>query len=264
MESLPPVYSIRAWTADGYPAQIAFNEEMRATGVDVIDIFPAIRGCTTFGEWAERAVAEILDQHPEDTPLHLVGYCFGGSVVHVALCELERRGISPEYVGMISVRELMPAVRLARGYDSVFDVPWAQRLRFQLVRLTPPDRESIYAVLESVARRMVTSGREFAAGNWKPATRRSRKLDGSRKLWANWENNSVVTPIHSYVSANAIAAYWPGDPSIGRSALMKGGFVIRSIEGTHETCIEPPFSAGLIKRINADRRAVVAGNGAFR
>jgi hypothetical protein len=37
VESLPPVYSIRAWTADGYPAQIAFNEEMRATGVDVID-----------------------------------------------------------------------------------------------------------------------------------------------------------------------------------------------------------------------------------
>ena len=264
MENLPPLYSIRAWTADGYPAQIAFNEEMRATGVEVVDIFAPIRGCTTFGEWAERVVADILNQHPEDSPLHLVGYCFGGSLLHVALCELERGGVSSEYVGMISVRELMPAVRLDRGYDSVFGVPWAKRLRFQLIRFTPPDRESISAVFGSVARRMARSCREFAAGGWRPATRRNRELGGSRWLWANWENDSIVTPVHSYVSPNAIAAYWPGNPSIGRSGLMKGGFVIRWIEGTHETCIEPPYSTDLIARINADRRAVVAGVGAFQ
>jgi uncharacterized NAD(P)/FAD-binding protein YdhS len=40
--------------------------------------------------------------------------------------------------------------------------------------------------------------------------------------------------------------------------------VIRSIEGNHETCIEPPYSTDLISRINADRRAVVAGAGAFQ
>jgi hypothetical protein len=72
-------------------------------------------------------------------------------------------------------------------------------------------------------------------------------------LAANWESHSITTPAYAYNCPRAIDRYWPGDPSLGRAGLLLGGFVIRFIEGSHESCIEPPFSAALIQRITADR-----------
>jgi len=238
------------------PAYITFVDEMRATGVEVIDIFTDHEGCSTFGEWAQRVTNEILERHQQGEPLHLLGYCAGGSLLTEAVRRLETLGVLPEYLGFIDVRGGNPKERLARGFDSQFQVGLMQRVRFQLVRLTPPDRESLAAVLRSVARRSVRSTLELRTRGWRSSKRHLPAIHAQARLAANWEFNSVTTPAFAYNCQIAINKYWPGNPSLGRAALLRGGYIIRYIDGTHETCIAPEYSADLIARIAADRDAV--------
>ena len=70
---------------------------------------------------------------------------------------------------------------------------------------------------------------------------------------AVWEFGSVTTPSYLYNCQHSIDTYWPGNPSLGRALVLRGGFLIRIIEGSHHTCIAPPHSAALIERITADR-----------
>lgn len=258
-ESLPTLYSVRGWSAAVNPAYIAFIDEMRATGARVVDIFADHEGCETFGEWADRAVEEILRQHPEGTPMHLLGYCGGGSLMHVAIRDLEERDVRPAYIGFIDVRGGSPGFRLARGLDSVFRVRWLQRVRFQLVRLIPPDRESLGSVLRSVVRRSIRSTLEIRERGWRSSKRVNPLIHHQAQLAANWEVNSIDSFVHSYNCQASIDRYWPGNPSLGRAAVLRGGHVIRLIKGTHENCIEPPYSAELIRLIDADRRRSMTG-----
>ena len=252
---LPRLISVRGWTEEVNPAYIMFLEEMRATGVDVIDVFPDHFGARTFGEWADRAVDEIIRLHRDRDPLHLIGYCGGGSVLHVAVRHLERRGVRPDYLGFIDVRGGNPRDRLRLGLDSLFRVRWMQRIRFQMVRLTPPDREPLGSVLRSVLRRSIRSTRELRERGWRSRKRVSPAIQAQGALAANWEFDSITTPAHAYNCQVSVDRYWPGDPSLGRAEVLRGGFIIRPIGGTHETCISPPHSAELIERIAADRSA---------
>ena len=254
VSAMPTLFSVRGWTAEVNPAQIMFIEEMRATGVRVVDIFAEHEGCENLGEWADRAVEEILRQHAEGTPLHLLGYCAGGSLMHVAVRELENRDIRPAYIGFIDVRGGAPWFRLARGLDSLFRVPWAQRVRFQLERLVPPDRESLGSVLRSVVRRSIRSTLEIRERGWRSSKRINPLIHQQGLLAANWEMNSITSFAHTYNCQTSIDRYWPGNPSLGRAGVLRGGHVIRLINGTHETCIEPPYSTELIRLIEADRR----------
>jgi len=254
--AFPVLYSVRGWSEEVNPAYITFVDEMRATGVEVIDIFTDHEGCSTFGEWAQRVTNEILERHQQGEPLHLLGYCAGGSLLTEAVRRLETLGVLPEYLGFIDVRGGNPKERLARGFDSQFQVGLMQRVRFQLVRLTPPDRESLAAVLRSVARRSVRSTLELRTRGWRSSKRHLPAIHAQARLAANWEFNSVTTPAFAYNCQIAINKYWPGNPSLGRAALLRGGYIIRYIDGTHETCIAPEYSADLIARIAADRDAV--------
>ena len=189
-------------------------------------------------------------------PLHLLGYCGGGSLLHESVRQLEAVGVRPDYLGFIDVRAGNPKDRLARGYDSLFRVGWMQRIRFQLVRLTPPDRESLTSVLRSVLRRSVRSTLELRTRGWRSSKRFLPVIHEQSRLAANWEFNSITTPAFVYNCQASIDRYWPGDPSLGRAGLLRGGSVIRLIEGTHENCIEAPHAAELIARIVADRTRV--------
>jgi thioesterase domain-containing protein len=241
--ALPVLFSVRGWTEEVNPAYITFVDELRATGVEVIDIFPDHEGCSTVGEWAQRATDEILQRHSQGEPLHLLGYCAGGSLLHESVRQLEARNVQPACLGFIDVRGSNPKERLARGIDSQFQVRWMQRVRFQLERLTPPDRESLASVLRSVLR---TRG-------WRSSKRHIPAIHSQARLAATWEFNSITTPAFAYNCPIAIDKYWPGNPSLGRAALLQGGFIIRFIEGTHETCIAREYAANLIARIAADR-----------
>jgi len=254
--ALPVLYSVRGWTEEVNPAYITFIDEIRATGVEVVDVFTDHEGCSTFGEWAQRATDEILDRHQQGEPLHLLGYCAGGSILHETVRRLEALGVRPAYLGFIDVRGGNPGERLARGFDSQFQVGLMQRVRFQLVRLTPPDRESLASVLRSVVRRSVRSTLELRTRGWRSSKRHIPGIHAQARLAAHWEFNSITTPAFAYNCQIAIDKYWPGNPSLGRAALLQGGFIIRYIDGTHETCIAPPYSTDLIPRIAADRDAV--------
>lgn len=260
LEALPTLYSVRGWSEELDPTYVAFVEELRSTGTSVIDVFPDADLYSTFGEWAHGAVVQILDQYEEGQPLHLLGYCGGGSLLQVAVGELESRGVRPTYVGYVDVRAGNPRQRLRQGLDSIYHVGWGKRVRFQLVRLTPPDRESLKSVLRSVAKQAIRSIRSFRERGWRSSKRVIPSIQQPASLAANWEFESVTTPSYLYNCQHSIDTYWPGNPSLGRAPVLRGGFLVRIIEGSHHTCIAAPHSAALIERITADRsRASPAG-----
>lgn len=261
---LPVLYSIRGWLQEVNPAYITFVEGMRDTGVDVVDIYVPPAGFRTFGEWAI-AVVEAIDSHRhDDEPLHLMGYCLGGVIMLVVIAEFERRAISPACVSMIDVRAYRQDFRLQRGFDSVYQTPWPVRLRGLLIRLTPPDRESFGSVFSSVVRRSIRSARELPKRGWRSHKRRIPAVHEEQALAFAWEFDAISTPVCCYNTQASMDLYTQNDPSLNMGVYLQGGFVVRMIEGNHETCIDTPHAAGLIKKITADRTAVVQGVGAFQ
>ena len=263
LETMPTLYSIRMWTAEVNPSYITFMDELRAHGHDVVDIFVSHDGFATLDEWAGGVVDRLLECWTENTPLHLIGYCGGGDLLITALPILERRGIRADYVGFIDIRNSPQSFSLERGLYSLYQVPWSGRLWRQIMRITPPDRESVVDVSGSILRRSVRSVIELPTRGWRSTRRRNPAIHEQIRLEYLCDWPGVTTPAHLYVCAHSVDRYVPGDPSAGISRTLLGGFVIRSISGTHETCIEPPHSTALIERISADRRAVLDGVGAF-
>jgi thioesterase domain-containing protein len=260
---LPVLYSIRVWLQEVNPAYITFVEEMRDTGVDVVDIYVPPAGFRTFGEWAI-AVVEAIDSHRhDDEPLHLIGYCLGGVIMLVVIAEFERRAISPACVSMIDARMYSQDFRFRRGFDSVYQTPWPVRLRGLLIRLTPPDRESFGSVAPAVLRRSIRSVRELPKRGWRSRKRRIPAVHEEQALAFAWELDSISTPVYCYNTQASIDLYAPNDPSLHMGRYLQGGYVVRMIEGNHENCIDTPYATSLIEKITADRIAVVQGVGAF-
>ena len=264
MEKLPTLYSIRMWTEKINPAYITFVDELRAIGHEVVDIFEPHDGHTTLDDWAAGVTDRLFEHWQEGTPLHLIGYCGGGDLLITVLPILERRSIHADYVGFIDIRAGRQGDPLRQGLYSLYQIPWSGRIWRQMMRLTPPDRETLGVVLTSVLRRSVRSVLELPERGWRSKKRRRPAVH--RQLWLEYRCDwpSVKTPAYLYVCPDSVERYTPGDPSIGAALTLQGGFVIRSIEGNHETCIMPAHSAGLIEKITADRTAVAQGVGAFQ
>jgi len=262
--ALPALFSVRCWNDEPDTGSLAFAKEMRSTGVEIEDIYVPPAGFRDLGEWAGAVIEEIESRLNPETPLHLMAYCGGGNITLAALHHLEAAGIFPEFVALIDVREDQESNRLERGIDARNHVPWMVRLRCALIRLTPPDRESLGQVLRSVVRRSIISVLQLPKWGWRGRKVRKPWLFEVLSLIYPWEFDSVVTPVHLYNTRDSIQRFGANDPSLHIGRNLFGGFVVRFIEGTHENCIEPPHSAALIERINADRRAVVAGQGAFQ
>ena len=264
MVTLPTLYSIRMWTEQINPSYITFLEELRATGQDVVDIFVTHDGYTTLDQWAGGVVERLFELWQPGTELHLLGYCGGGDLLITALPILERQGIHADYVGFVDIRTANPARNLEKGLYSLYRVPWNLRISRQLMRVTPPNRETFGAIVGSILRTAVRSVRELPKRGWRSNKRRNPQIYEQMRISFRCEWPSVTTPSYLYVCRHSVDRYVPGDPSAGSARTLLGGFVIRSIEGTHETCIEPPYSADLISKITADRASVVQGVGVFQ
>ncbi len=262
--ALPTLFSVRGWSEEVNPAYITFIDEMRAAGNHVIDIFPSHTGCATFGDWAHRVLDEILQQRDPEEPIDLVAYCLGGSLLTVVVRLLEDQQIDIGYLGLIDVRRDGPEARLAKGLDSLYQVPWSYRLRLQLLRLIPPDRETFGAVLSSVVHRSARSVRELPTRGWRSRKRQNPLIHEQVLISFRWQFAPTTTPVHSYNTVHSVFRRPDNDPSLGMSTRLRGGFTIIEIGGTHENCIEPPHSAALIERITADRHADLAGVGVFQ
>jgi len=262
--TLPVLFSVRGWPAEVNPAYITFVDEMRSTGVEVIDVYVGPKGFKSLGEWAGAVADEIETRHQTSESLHLMSYCLGGVVTQVALGTLTDRGIEADFVALIDARHESPDYRLQRGLDSLYSVPWGFRIRHQLLRLTPPDSEAVRTVLKSVVWRSVRSLLELPKRGWRSRRRVVPWIFTEMHLSHHWEFRALLTPVYLYSAASSIQKYGDGDPTVHMGRYLRGGFTVRVVEGTHENCIEPPYSTDLIARINADRRAVVAGVGAFQ
>jgi thioesterase domain-containing protein len=254
--TLPPLIAIRGWSTEIDPGYQVFIEAMRSSGCNVVDVFVAHDEFATFGEWADAAMTAALAHHDVGEPLHLLGYCAGGSLLSEGLRTLEQSGVRAAYLGFVDVRAAHPKVRLQRGTYSLYDVPWALRIRNQLVRLTPPDRESLISVADSVLRRVIRSTIELPRRGWRSRNLRSPLTHRQAQLAACWESGTIVSPAHLYICRDTMQRNWPGDPSLGRAGLLRGGFSVCIIEGDHHSCLQPPNSAGLIAQINIDRQKV--------
>ncbi len=262
--ALPALFAIRCWSEEGNPACVAFVEEMRSTGIEVEDIYVAPTPFRDLGEWASAVSKVIESRHNSADPLHLVTYCGGGNITLAMLHQLEAAGVFPEFVAFIDVREDQESRRLTRGTDALYLVPWKVRLRCALLRLTPPDRETVRQVLRSVVLRSIRSVRELPKRGWRSRKRRKPLLFDVMRLTYPWEFDGVITPVFLFNTRDSLHRYGANDPSLHIGMNLLGGFVVRFIEGTHENCIEPPHSAALIERITAERRAIAAGVGAFQ
>lgn len=264
MERLPTLYSIRMWTEEINPAYFTFVEELRANGHEVVDIFEPHQGHTSLDDWAAGAAERLFEHWKAGTELHLIAYCGGGDLLTALLPILERLGICADYVGFIDVRVPRQGDIFQSGMYSLCELPWSGRVWRQMMRLTPPDRETLGVVLASVLRRSVRSVLEFPRRGWRSKKRRNQAVFKQIWLASRSEWPAVKTPSYLYVSPNSVERYTPGDPSVGMALTLQGGFVIRSIEGNHETCIAPPHATGLVQKITVDRTAVVQGVGAFQ
>lgn len=262
--SLPLLLSVRFWTEAVNPEYPEFIDTLRATGQDVIDIHVPHEGFHTLDEWAGGVVDQILEEWDRGSELHLLGYCGGGDLLIAALPILEDHGVHAAYVGLIDTFTSQLGYNFRKGHYSLYQVPWSGRVWRQLMRVTPPDRESFPSVIRSVMHRSVRSVIEFPQRGWRSKNRRNPAIHEQVRISYRCAWRGVKTPAHLYICPSTIEKYVPGDPSAGLARTLLGGFVSRSIGGTHETCITPPHSAALIERITADRSAVVSGAGAFQ
>jgi thioesterase domain-containing protein len=261
---LPTLYSIRGWTEPVNPAYVTFVEEMRSTGIDVVDIYVPPKGFGDLGQWAGAVLDRIRGEMDPSVPLHLMTYCIGGNLSLAMLHQIESEGVPIEFVAFIDVREDPEAYRLARGIDSLYLVPWAVRFRLLLVRLTPPDRETLGPVVASVLRRSVRSVIELPKRGWRSRRRRAPATFDEQHLTYHWEFDAISIPVRLYNTQSSIDRFATRDPSLNIGKFLQGGFVIRFINGSHENCIDPPHSTELIETMTSDRRAVVAGSDMFR
>lgn len=256
--ALPVLFSIRGWPEGVNPEYLAFIDEMCSAGIEVIDTYVPALGLLDIEDWASAVIEQIDQRRDGAAPLHLLAYCLGGNLTLVLLHQLERAGVPIGYVGFIDVREDSESHRLAKGLDAAYEVPWGVRFRELLIRLTPPDRESLGAVLGSVARRSVRSVVELPRRGWRGRKFRRAWLFHELRMSYSHEYTGVTTPITLYNTAASMDRFDGRDPSLNIGMYLRGGYVIRFIEGTHESCIQPPHSADLIARITADRRRPIA------
>lgn len=258
--TLPVLYAVRGWS-DG---PFEYVDEMLSTGTEVVDVYIPPAAFPDLGAWGRAIIELIRAQHDFTTPLHLVGYCAGGNLLLATVHELEAIGIRPEYVALIDVRQELESVTMQRGIDSAYHVPWKVRLRRALIRLTPPDRESLGSVLRSAVRRAARLVVDLPRRGWRGRKWRDPQRVDAMNLLYSWEYRPVTVPVHLYNTHDSSRRYSKDDPSLHIGKNLWGGFLIRFVDGTHLSCVQSPHSTTLIEQITADRRAVVAGSDVFQ
>ena len=253
MTRVPILISIRGWRGTAASPNIAFVEQIRRAGTEIVDVHVEPEGFEDLAGWARAVIDELDALALAPGPMHLVTYCLGGNLTLEVLHQLEQRGDSPEFVAFIDVRDESGVHRMVRGLDSLYLIPWPMRFRLLMGSLVPPDHESLGSVLAKVLRRSLRTLRQFPKNGRHSRNRRDPESFPGFRLSYGWELHGVTTPVHLYNTAYAITRYSPTDPSMRLGRFLHGGFVVRVIDGDHQTCIEPPFSDDLIEQIEADR-----------
>lgn len=244
--------------AHGWPEAIdgrslMLRDELEAAGVEVSLLYADPAGCTTFGEWIDRYVERLDEQHPPAEPLRLLGYCFGGAVCHDLTAALVALGRPLAYVGMVEAWIPSGEYRIVNGVFRRYRVPWRVRLRESLFDVSRPNglpvRRMAKAWLSAFVKWPPRWFRDVVIRRGRPRRRKSEWAALS-VVW-KWMHRDVDTPVHLYHTPDSIARI-DGDPSLGLSPYLRGGYTLRLVSGDHATCTELPHRVELVRAIVAD------------
>jgi thioesterase domain-containing protein len=247
--------SVRGWSADDDPRYPAFVERLRDSGVDVHDLFVPPDPFPTMADWARAVIAEISTVALAGEPLHLLGYCLGGHVLLEVVGQLQASAQMPGYVGLIDCWYRPPAHWVDRGIYGRYGVAWSRRVRHQAARIAPPHAERPSVVLRSWAIRTARTTGRVLRGRTSSRQRPEILNWQGQHLAYDWFYPRLTTPVHVY-NAEVTVDDMGGDPSIGLSPYLVGGFEVQVLpDSGHRTCLQPPTSERLIELIGRDRAA---------
>lgn len=246
--------SVRGWPVDLDPRYPQFIERIRQEGIVVHDVFVPGIDKSSLEEWASAYLAQIDALGVERHERRLLGYCLGGHVLLEVAHQLCTRGEPPCYLGLIDVRDLPPLVQVQRGIYRKYRLPVRRRIRHHARLLSGP-----YAppTLRMVARTWARAIRG-TLGMWKARRFRRARPDG--EYW--WEARlaysatfrEITSPAHLYNCAETIDDNL-GDLTLGLAPVLRAGFALRTLDGTHLGCVDGEAAEPLVRLVTDDLRA---------
>ena len=229
---------------------------LRARGVDVIDLYVEPEAFATSQQWID-AMLTRLEEEAAGESINLLGFCAGGRVALSLAEELERRGTSIQFLGLIETWQRSPLVELDRALYSRYGVSTKLMIRQQLQWLTSSPGANWRDLVRCYAR------------NWKSIIgrsslqRRAREKSGSPSEWLimHFTHASAIpivsTPVQLFNSRESIREYF-GDPSMALAPYFRGGFRVHLLEGDHHSCTQEPHQSSLVDQIISTVEALTA------
>jgi thioesterase domain-containing protein len=256
------VVVVRAWSETADPRMMEFEGTLRALGIDVVDHY--VRAAPTDRDmvaWARRAIEELAHTDVGARPTHVLGYCLGGHLLIEMLAVWATQGHRPVYAGLIDTWSRQPLFRLEQGIERRYEVSWPMRVRIQARAVSDP------ALLpwRRIARAWWQAARRGAALTCSPAAhvrqrRRRREQDNwwSVHLAYDWVWSILEVPLYLYNCTDSVANEFEGDPTLGLSAHLRGGYALRLVDGDHLSCLAGAEGVRLAALIQADLAGVDA------
>jgi thioesterase domain-containing protein len=251
--SRPPLVFVRTWGVEGdYLGALAdhVDPDQPIIGIDP----PSAERCARLdrvGDWVayER---EQLDSLSLSGPYRLVGWSFGGVVALELARQLRDEGAGPASLDLIDTW-------LPRSHPRTVTESLLQHLT-TLQALEPPQRR---AHLRKFGRRLPYQARKFVRSKTARITGKLRGDEPAEKpaidpqlraIWVpfvKYEPSPYYEPVTLHPSADSVARN-NGDPSLGWSRWLVGGFSVRPVDGKHRTMWESPHLAGLAAGLVGD------------
>ena len=242
----PPLVFVRTWGVEGdFLSTLADHVDREQPIIGIEPPEPEV--CARLdrvGDWVayER---EQLDSLSISGPYQLVGWSFGGVVALELARRLGEEGAPPTSVALIDTW-------LPRSHPRTVTESLLQHL-IKLQALEPAQRR---AHLEKLGRRLPYQARKFARGKLQRASEKVRGHEPApkaavdprlRAIWVpfvKYEPSPYHEPVSVHACADSIARN-NGDPSLGWSRWLVGGFSVHRVGGRHRTMWEPPHVARL-------------------
>jgi thioesterase domain-containing protein len=253
----PPIVFVRTWGVEGdYLGRLAEHVDPDQPIIGLAP--PAAERCATLdrvGDWVEYE-REQLDSLSLSGPFRLAGWSFGGVVALELARRLGAEGAGPAALDLVD--SWIPRSHPRTVTESVL------QHAIKLQALEPAQRR---AHVRKLAKRVPYQARKFARAQ---AARVGGKRRGGaaagkpavdpqlRAIWVpfvKYEPSQYHEPVALHACADSVARN-NGDPSLGWSRWLVGGFTVHQVGGKHRTMWESPHVASLAGGLAPPERPV--------
>jgi thioesterase domain-containing protein/acyl carrier protein len=200
-------------------------------------------------------------------PYAIGGYCFGGVVAVEMARQLEMTG---ERVALLGVFEGYAPLKQHRRFRIEYALNFIRNLPFWFSANVSGGRTVIFARLRRVMRLLsklvarragihVDIVLEDALDNTTHVLPPQRRLMESQiQAQLNFMPKACASRI-TLIRVRGQSLWWSHDPTLGWSALTSGGVVVRTVEGSHHTMLEPPHVCQIAEQLEAILENMSAG-----